>query len=104
LTNYLELKFRPEDPCAHAAFGELSQTSDLLLRIRRKRLKTLPRGDGASGMDVDAESLTGPNASPGCAPTEDNAEDFETCADIVGRVEHTYNFDGQSLLRYSQRC
>ena len=94
MTNYLELKFRPEDPCAHAAFGELSQTSDLLLRIRRKRRKNLPRGDEASCMDVDAESLTGPNAIPETVPTEDNAEDFETSADIVGRIEHTYNFDG----------
>ena len=94
LTNYLELKFRPEDPCAHAAFGELSQTSDLLLRIRRKRHKALPRSDGASGMDVDAEPLTGADSGPGSDAREDNAEDFETCADIVGRVEHTYNFDG----------
>lgn len=89
--NYLELKFRPEDPCAHAAFGELSQTSDLLLRIRRKRYKSLPRSDEAS---VKAEGLMGSNASAVEVPAEENAEDFETTADIVARVEHTYNFDG----------
>lgn len=92
--NYLELKFRPEDPCAHAAFGELSQTSDLLLRIRRKRRKYLPRSDDAGGMDVEAEASLNPNSSAGDVPLEDNAEDFETSADIVARVDNTYNFDG----------
>lgn len=81
----MELKFRPEDPCAHAAFGELSQTSDLLLRIRRKRYKSLLPSE---------EALTGPNSGIGDVLSEDNADDFETIADIVARVEHSYNFDG----------
>lgn len=79
----MELKFRPEDPCAHAAFGELSQSSDLLLRIRRKRRNNLPQIDEASGINV-----------------EDNAEEFETRADIVARIEHTYNFDGMADYQY----
>lgn len=77
----MELKFRPEDPCAKAAYGELSQTSDLLLRIRRRRrCKSFPR-------IVDANVTE-------ASPVEDNAEDYETTADIVARVEHTYNFEG----------
>lgn len=38
-SNFLELKFRPDDPFAHPAFGELRHSSDLVLRLSRKSIK-----------------------------------------------------------------
>lgn len=79
-SNYLELKFRPEDPCAHAAFGELQQTSDLLLRIKRKPRRNLLKSCVSGTTDTAPGS-----SSPG----------YEVSADIIARVENTYNFEGQ---------
>lgn len=79
-SNYLELKFRPEDPCAHAAFRELQQTSDLLLRIKRKPRRNLLKSCVSGTTDTAPGS-----SSPG----------YEVSADIIARVENTYNFEGQ---------
>lgn len=41
-SNFLELKFRPEDPFAHPAFGELRHSSDLVLRLSSRAIKRPP--------------------------------------------------------------
>jgi len=84
-SNYLELKFRPEDPCAHAAFGELQQTSDLLLRIKRKPRRNLLKSCVSGTTDTAPGS-----SSPG----------YEVSADIIARVENTYNFEGMADYQY----
>lgn len=95
--NYLELKFRPEDPYAHAAFGELHQTSELLLCIKRKRRKQSPE-DSQSGVPPARSSLE--DVDDANRPAELKGASFEVSADIVARVEHSYNFDGQSSFLF----
>jgi general transcription factor 3C polypeptide 5 (transcription factor C subunit 1) len=41
----LELKFRPNDPLSHCITGEIVESSNLLLKVTRKRRK-IPKGDG----------------------------------------------------------
>lgn len=102
----MELKFRPEDPYAHAAFGEVHQTSDLLLRIKRQcsrrssGTRSSTTTNSAAAM-VSAGLHTIASSSPDDASRRDSAErnngaaDYEVHADIVARIENTYNFDGK---------
>ncbi|CAK9875916.1 unnamed protein product [Sphagnum jensenii] len=108
---YLELKFRPEDPYAHAAFGEVHQTSDLLLRIKRRcsrrssGTRSSTTTNSAAAM-VSAGLRTIASSSPDDASRRDSAErnngaaDYEVHADIVARIENTYNFDGMADYQY----
>jgi general transcription factor 3C polypeptide 5 (transcription factor C subunit 1) len=108
---YLELKFRPEDPYAHAAFGEVHQTSDLLLRIKRQcsrrssGTRSSTTTNSAAAM-VSAGLCTITSSSPDDASRRDSAErnngaaDYEVHADIVARIENTYNFDGMADYQY----
>ncbi|CAM6048383.1 unnamed protein product [Sphagnum compactum] len=108
---YLELKFRPEDPYAHAAFGEVHQTSDLLLRIKRRcsrrssGTRSSTTTNSAAAM-VSAGLHTIASSSPDDASRRDSAErnngaaDYEVHADIVARIENTYNFDGMADYQY----
>ncbi|KAL2652989.1 hypothetical protein R1flu_021117 [Riccia fluitans] len=90
--NFLELKFRPDDPYAHPAFGELNHSSDLVLRLSRKGKER-----------VSGECDRKLNTSSGARKPEDN----EACessefvrAEIVAKVEHTYSFEGMTDYQY----
>ncbi|KAJ3054727.1 tau 95 subunit of transcription factor TFIIIC [Rhizophlyctis rosea] len=52
-TNALELRYRPSDPFCHPIHGEIVATSNVLLKVtRRRKKKTLPERNG-DPMDVD---------------------------------------------------
>ena len=38
-TKYLELRYRPEDPDCHPLFGDKYQTSDLVVKVTKKKGK-----------------------------------------------------------------
>lgn len=67
-SNYLELRFRPEEPFAHPIFGELHGMSGLLLQLSRVQEK-----------EKSHEELT---------------------AEIVAKVNESYNFFGMSDYQY----
>ncbi|CAL9101347.1 unnamed protein product [Musa textilis] len=77
-TGNLELRFRPEDPCSHPAFGELRSSTGLLLRICKTRGgEHASRGGACEG---------GHSAEP------PQAESLS--AEVVARVNHAYHFEG----------
>ncbi|CAM6083628.1 unnamed protein product [Calypogeia fissa] len=102
-SNFIELKFRPEDPFAHPAFGELRHTSDLVLRLSRKTVKN-PVGQRAetsnsvnSSEHIVEHNETGERR---IANEEFNVQAHEVAAEIVAKVEHTYTFDGMADYQY----
>ncbi|KAL3684861.1 hypothetical protein R1sor_002883 [Riccia sorocarpa] len=90
--NFLELKFRPEDPYAHPAFGELSHSSDLVLRLTRKTKKRVAG-------ECEPE-LTAPTAVRQAENDEASEPSEDVRAEIVAKVEHTYSFEGMTDYQY----
>ncbi|XP_077238387.1 uncharacterized protein LOC143879737 [Tasmannia lanceolata] len=109
-SNYLELRFRPEDPCSHPAFGELRTSTSLLLRISKKDSCGTDRQDAVTGFENpnSAEPLRQSMPTSECEMdtiTEDKnvqadealsapSSTLRLCADIVARVPQSYHFDG----------
>lgn len=78
--NKLELRFRPEDPYCHPAFGELRYSSNnLLLKISKTGMKC----DDALKDQVQNDDKT------------------QLCADIIARVPEAYHFEGQQFAYIS---
>ncbi|KAF7801350.1 general transcription factor 3C polypeptide 5-like isoform X1 [Senna tora] len=77
-SNKLELRFRPEDPYSHPAFGELRPCNNLLLKISREK----PR------VGHDAK------ASDSMPETRMENKESNLVADIVAHVPEAYCFDG----------
>ncbi|KAH9304774.1 hypothetical protein KI387_009178, partial [Taxus chinensis] len=126
-TNYIELRFRPEDPYSHPAFGELHQSNCLLLRITRKITQdgqssisqaTFPSERHETSLqsidgDLDMQIPGSENFVPGSMKRQDASDNEEMDgsqahestneelnADIVARVDHTYSFDGMVDYQY----
>lgn len=113
-SNYLELHFRPEDPYSHPAFGELRQSSSLLLRISKK--KSIDERDviqenkqnslmadkpnveaapfGEEGQFVLSESETATVDVDKNLKTNEEASSTKLFADVVARVPQSYCFEG----------
>lgn len=112
--NKLELRFRPEDPYSHPAFGELYHCNSFLLKISKKGV-----GETSSALDMENTSKSLYAASnhqeletsfPESVETEHIVQlrsDSETvksqaseevqgnlCADIVAQVSESYHFNG----------
>lgn len=79
----LELHFRPGDPFSHPINGDVIATTNLLLKVTRRRRKK-----NAADMEVDQ-----PEHDPDV--DERNAEGFE--AEIVGLITKTCRFRGVLL-------
>ncbi|KAF8093229.1 hypothetical protein N665_0387s0016 [Sinapis alba] len=78
--NKLELRFRPEDPYAHPAFGEQHPCSGFLLKISKQDIKK-------------------PESQPAAPATSDVCLEEATpalCADIISRVSDAFHFDGMA--------
>ncbi|KAL2348666.1 hypothetical protein Fmac_002666 [Flemingia macrophylla] len=87
--NRLELRFRPEDPYSHPAFGELRPTSNLLLKISKRKP---PHVDDAE----DCSSSGVKNGEQGNQPESVSDQEGSLCADIVARIPEAYFFDGMA--------
>ncbi|CAJ2672435.1 unnamed protein product [Trifolium pratense] len=98
-SNKLELRFRPEDPYSHPAFGVCRPTNALLLKISKRKLPD----DGATtsnrmcGMEhvMQANNVESEN---GAADKVD--EEANICADIVACVPEAYFFEGMTDYQY----
>lgn len=80
-SNKLELRFRPEDPYSHPAFGELRPTNSLLLKISKTKPPPPVHDAEASSSSTNGE----------------HDQEGSLCADIVARFPEAYFFDGLTL-------
>lgn len=80
-SNKLELRFRPEDPYSHPAFGELRPTNSLLLKISKTKPPPPVHDAEASSSSTNGEQ----------------DQEGSLCADIVARFPEAYFFDGLTL-------
>ncbi|KAL9462236.1 hypothetical protein AB3S75_000274 [Citrus x aurantiifolia] len=112
-SNKLELRFRPEDPYSHPAFGEVRPCNNLLLKISKK--KTSQPCDGQSPK-LSNQTFTHPlhdAADVGNVPEihqlesvsvvarkeaekQKSEDQVNLFADIVARVSEAYHFDGMA--------
>ncbi|PIA40884.1 hypothetical protein AQUCO_02400147v1 [Aquilegia coerulea] len=116
----LELRFRPEDPYSHPAFGYLRPCSNLLLKISKQKTNgdqdvviskripecSLTNKESSEYINCFPENLNNPhessvsdNALGGVKKDnqpqmEDSAELAELSAEIVARVSEAYHFNG----------
>uniref|UniRef100_A0A2P2LEA2 General transcription factor 3C polypeptide 5-like n=1 Tax=Rhizophora mucronata TaxID=61149 RepID=A0A2P2LEA2_RHIMU len=67
--NKLELRFRPEDPYSHPAFGELHPSTSLLLKISKNKFSS-------------------------CSKETRSPVQSDLSADIVARLPEAYHFEG----------
>lgn len=125
-TNYIELRFRPEDPYSHPAFGELRHSNYLLLRISKSKNRQDTSAPGSkttfsscetNGMSIDGGADTPTLGSETFVPESSKKqatleiEEMESSqiemptseelrADLVARVDHAYTFDGMVDYQY----
>lgn len=115
-SNKLELRFRPEDPYSHPAFGELHPCNNFLLKISKKKHNQRAETDKISSCSSEADpsnsegkhcctesfgtvqevsqSETDVVASTKAVETEVPEEDLS--ADIIARVSEAYYFNGMA--------
>ncbi|GAY60236.1 hypothetical protein CUMW_200390 [Citrus unshiu] len=110
-SNKLELRFRPEDPYSHPAFGEVRPCNNLLLKMSKK--KTSQPCDGQSpklsnqtfkhplhdaadvGNVPEIHQLESDSVVARKEAEKQKSEDqVNLFADIVARVSEAYQFDG----------
>ncbi|KAK7406886.1 hypothetical protein VNO78_08521 [Psophocarpus tetragonolobus] len=92
-SNKLELRFRPEDPYSHPAFGELRPTNTLLLKISKRKPPSV--------LDAEAPSSSGvKNGEAENQPESECNPEGTLCADIIARVPEAYIFDGMADYQY----
>lgn len=84
--NKLELRFRPEDPCSHPAFGQIHPCTNLLLRISKGN------SGGNHNRDNDDDSCAGSQSMDCSSRHIENSSVLS--ADIVARVSEAYSFTG----------
>ncbi|XP_072973185.1 uncharacterized protein [Typha angustifolia] len=68
-SGFMELRFRPEDPYSHPAYGVLRPAASLLLRITKTKDESCKEGEASSGKE-------------------------QLSADVVARVNQAYHFEG----------
>ena len=86
----IELRFRPDDPYCKPLCGNLYQTNNLLVRVKRRyrKPKTKTVKDGEK-----VEALTAGN-DDGAEDSDDVLKDVEYKSEVLGVVESTYRFTG----------
>lgn len=120
-SNKLELRFRPEDPYSHPAFGELQPCTKFLLKISKKNVKNIknvmdcnrisehvsadsPRLNEDISISQSTETIENifqPNSESVRASSEakpHNRHQEQLSADIVARVSEAYHFNGEPFL------
>lgn len=101
-SNQLELRFRPEDPYCHPAFGELHLCENtFLLKISKRSRES---ADSSVTEVQDDESTVGRRqlGNQYATSASNNMEEDQThlCADIVARVSEAYSFKGWDQISY----
>lgn len=105
--NKLELRFRPEDPYSHPAFGVPRECTNLLLKISKKKCSNGQTAEASgklqecstSGATV-SENPTQPSQVEEQRPEQEKTNLF---ADIVSRVSKAYHFDGRICVRLKKK-
>ncbi|XP_015901601.2 uncharacterized protein LOC107434631 isoform X1 [Ziziphus jujuba] len=105
-SNRLELRFRPEDPYSHPAYGDLRPCNSLLLKISKNKSSSngqscevsnrtsLPDETNIGDKELSSNPENGlvTSSKEDARISEDNPTNL--CADIVARILEAYHFDG----------
>lgn len=92
-SNKLELRFRPEDPYSHPAFGELRPSNNLLLKISKTKPPRVRDAEASNTTSME-ENVVQSEIENVVAWKAD--EEATLCADIVARVPEAYFFYGMA--------
>lgn len=106
-SNRLELRFRPEDPYSHPAYGDLRPCNSLLLKISKNKSSSngqscevsnrtsLPDETNIGDKELSSNPENGlvTSSNEDARISEDNPTNL--CADIVARILEAYHFDGK---------
>ncbi|EPS67527.1 hypothetical protein M569_07249 [Genlisea aurea] len=106
----LELRFRPEDPYSHPAFGERQSCNNFLLKISKKKAKDVHnetsgssqaeslhvRESSGKGTAAGNESESIPASSVDEARKKDGGIQDQLSACIVSRISEAYHFNGMA--------
>ncbi|GAB4825768.1 hypothetical protein Ancab_008643 [Ancistrocladus abbreviatus] len=109
-SNKLELCFRPEDPYAHPAFGQLYPCNNFLLRICAKKCSVTQNDDPVRkeskycSSKSEANYCTSAKQELTHAARDSDAAEVQTpvdvssnlCADIIARIQESYSFNGMA--------
>ncbi|KAK4769456.1 hypothetical protein SAY86_027606 [Trapa natans] len=94
--NRLELRFRPEDPYCHPAFGDLHVCENTFLLKISKRSNA--SSDSSATKTQDNENNLGArqlgNQSETSVPSNTKEDQAHLCADVVTRISEAYSFKG----------
>ncbi|KAG9456371.1 hypothetical protein H6P81_000879 [Aristolochia fimbriata] len=101
----LELRFRPEDPYSHPAFGELRSCSNLLLRISKsnansEQTSTTSQSTVKSQSNTQSKSVVGGTSDIVDAEKGEEESPAQVSAEIVARISEAYHFDGMVDYQY----
>lgn len=107
-SNRLELRFRPEDPYSHPAYGDLRPCNSLLLKISKNKSSNYGQSCQVSNRTSlpdetnFGDKVLSSNPESGLVKfTKDDEAQISVdnqkslCADIVARILEAYHFDGK---------
>ncbi|XP_020523536.1 general transcription factor 3C polypeptide 5 [Amborella trichopoda] len=99
IENYLELRFRPEDPYSHPAYGACHSSSNFLLKITRRKnnVSELVSSSTVEDGTNSRNEYQGVEKKESGQPLEQASQ---LSADIIARVFDTYEFDGMVDYQY----
>lgn len=95
----LEAKFRPEDQFCKPAVARANKTSNLVLKVKRKRRLKVSEGGASWGGRENGEDMLGGGDQPALGEAsrsegEGGKEEYDYSAELLGVVNTTFQFQG----------
>ncbi|XP_071724775.1 uncharacterized protein [Rutidosis leptorrhynchoides] len=99
----LELRFRPEDPYSHPAFGEHHPCTGLLLKISKVKscAGKIPEASVSRQSQIESGSVSNTQGVDKADNMQTPHDQINLCADIVARVSENYRFDGMADYQHA---
>ena len=106
------MRFRPEDQYCKPSIARSNKTSNLLLKVKRRRVKTTRPNDGKSAagdgervgekrregdeeaMEVESGGTGAKETAPDSAEGNGGQEEYKYSMELLGIVNTTYQFSG----------
>ena len=91
----LEVKLRPEDIYCKPVFSRATKVSNLVLRVKKRRRRTMGRGEDGGVREGEEEGGQTLLATPGEMMQEGESQtEYEYSAEVLGVVNTSYTFSG----------
>ena len=117
------MRFRPEDQYCKPSIARANKTSNLLLKVKRRRVKTtskpidskLAAGDGEGigekrregdeeAMEVGSGGTAAKETAPDSAEGNGGQEEYKYSMELLGIVNTTYQFPGKMWVLFVMSC